>query len=128
MRNLMFVFVLLFITPKLFGQDHNIMVTDGDVLIINKNHNMPFDHIDFPRANFIIKRGAIANFKSLNGMAVRVKSSHVNSKGDQMAKLVPLAGGKFFNRFTLVSANLSKAIESNELVRPNLSKESLANN
>jgi hypothetical protein len=128
MRNLIFVFVLLFITPKLFGQDHNIMVTDGDVLIINKNHNMPFDHLDFPHANFIIKRGAIANYKSLNGMAVKIKSLYKNSNGDYMADLTPLAGRKFFNRFANVSANLSKAIESNELMRPNLSKESLANN
>jgi len=104
------------------------LISDGDVLIINKKQNTPFDHIDFPRTNFIIKRGAIANYKSLNGMAVKVNSSYVNTKGDYIAKLTPLTSGKFFNRFFSVSANLSKAIESNELMSPNLSKESLANN
>jgi len=123
----MFIFLLL-ATTHVIGQESTKLVSDGDVLIINKKQNMPFDHIDFPRANFIIKRGAIANYKSLSGMAVRVNSSYVNTKGDYIAKLTPLTGGKFFNRFSSVSANLSKAIESNELMQPNLSKESLANN
>ncbi|MFX0556370.1 hypothetical protein ACOCEA_06205 [Maribacter sp. CXY002] len=128
MRNVMFVFVLILASLNLIGQDNSKMVTDGAILIINKKQNMPFDHIDFPRTNFIIKRGAIANYKSLNGIAVKIKLSYVNTKGNQMAKLTPIAGGKFFNRYTYVSANLSKAIESNELIQPNLSKESLANN
>lgn len=113
LKNLKFallLFTLLLIPHSSFGQDNSDLKT-GDVLIITKNNNTPFNHLYFPRPNFIIKRGGIANFKALDGMKVRIEEI---SEGTTV-KLIPLDGKKFFNRYTYVNASLEKALENNEL-------------
>lgn len=103
-------FTLLLIPHSSFGQDdYDLKV--GDILTITKDTNTPFNHLHFPKANFIIKRGGIADFKALNEMKVKIEEI---SEGNT-AKLIPLEGRKFFNRYTYVNANLKKALENNEL-------------
>lgn len=113
LKNLKFVLVTLTIfllSGSSFGQD-NYDLKAGDVLAITKETNTPFNHLHFPRANFIIKRGGIADFKTLDGMKVKIEEI----SEDNTVKLIPLDGKKFFNRLTYVNADLEKALESNEL-------------
>lgn len=93
-----------------FGQN-SYDLKPGDILEIQTSSNMPFDHLYFPKPNFIIKRGGIANYKALNGVKVQIEEI----SDDAVMRLVPLNGKKFFNKFSYVDAHLEKAIEKKEL-------------
>ncbi|WP_419212850.1 hypothetical protein ACNR9Q_01670 [Maribacter sp. X9] len=122
MKYLMMFFTFLLINTNAFAQDNYGNLKAGDILSITKSSNMPFDHLYFPRPNLIIKRGAIANYKALDGMKVRIEEI----SEDTTVKLTPLNGKKFFNRFPYVKANLEKALENNELKLLNNHTKSLA--
>lgn len=94
-----------------FNQAKYENLKPGDILSINKDSNTPFHHLYFQKSNFIIKRGAIANYKALDDMKVKIEEISQES----IVKLTPLNGNKFFNVFSYVRANLQKALESNEL-------------
>ena len=49
-------------------------VKEGDILRIGRPDAPSFKHIDFPRANTIIKNGGIANYKKMEGIKVVVTS------------------------------------------------------
>jgi hypothetical protein len=123
--NMKYAFILLtflLASNSSFSQEKYDNLKAGDVLSINKDTNMPFDYLHFPRPNFIIKRGAIANYKALDGMKVRIEEM---SEGTTV-KLTPLNGKKFFNRFLYVKADLEKALENNELKLLNTYNKSVA--
>ncbi|TLP82618.1 hypothetical protein [Maribacter sp. ACAM166] len=111
MKHTLLILTFLLFSISNFSQDTSHNLKPGDVLYIIKNSNTPFHHLNFPRPNFIIKRGAIANFKGLNGMRVKIEEILDGS----IVKLTPLDGKKFFNKFPYVNANLEKALNSNEL-------------
>ena len=67
-------------------------VKEGDILRIGRPDAPSFKHIDFPRANTIIKNG-----------------------GTLQAKIKRTDGGRFFGLHTVVSADLRDALESGEL-------------
>lgn len=106
---ILIAFLLLCASGHAQEQYNNVKV--GDILSINKEYNTPFNHLYFPKANFIIKRGAIANYKVLDGMKVQIEEV----AEDATVRLIPLGGKKFFNKFSYVEANLEKALESGEL-------------
>lgn len=110
MKYLILILTFVFASNTTFGQN-SYDLKPGDVLMIHTESNMPFDHIYFPKPNFIIKRGAIANFKALNGVKVQIDEISENS----IMTLKPLNGKKFFNTYSFVEAHLEKAIENNEL-------------
>lgn len=118
MKNTFILLTFLLMSNISFSQDKYENLKPGDILSINKDSNIPFNNIYFPKPNFIIKRGAIANYKSLDGMKVIIEEI----SEDATVKLTPLNGKRFFNRFSYVKANLEKALESNEL------KELITNN
>ncbi len=103
-----------------FSQAKYENLKPGDVLIINKDSNIPFQHLYFQRPNFIIKRGAIPNYKGLDKMKVKIEEVFE----DATVKLTPLNGKRFFNVYSYVKANLEKALESNELVLPGINTKS----
>ncbi|MFS4468717.1 hypothetical protein [Maribacter sp. 2210JD10-5] len=117
MKNFLTIIILaVFVSHNSISQESESIVKQGDILIISKDSNVPFKHIHFPRKNFILKRGNIANYKNLDGMAVRVEELINNSDTKQRATLSPLSRKKFFNSYTTVTADISKAIQSGELV------------
>ncbi len=95
----------------------------GDLFIINKTNNQPFEHIFFPKSNFIIKRGGIANYKGLDETTVRVESLFKGKNNDLFVNLRPLGSKKFFNIYANVEANLTKALERKELIVPTKTKQ-----
>ena len=110
MKNLILILTFVFVAMSTYGQNSYDLKL-GDILEINTDSNMPFDHIYFPKPNFIIKRGGIANYKVLNGIKVQIEEISENS----IMRLKPLNGKKFFNTYSYVEAHLEKAIENKEL-------------
>ncbi|WP_223550466.1 hypothetical protein [Aestuariivivens sp. NBU2969] len=87
----------------------------GDKLTINAPIGQSYNHIAFPKKNFIAKRGKVANYKSLYGNAVVIKELITNKKGDTYVILEKQDGKKFFGFLTKVKANYKAAVESGEL-------------
>ena len=87
----------------------------GDVLTIASPSHATYEHINLPRANFIIKRGGIANYKSLINKKIEV--TEVETTDDCVTKVdVKLADGKkFFNSHSIVSINLKEALAAGEV-------------
>eukprot|EP00035_Acanthoeca_spectabilis_P028585 m.471353 g.471353 ORF g.471353 m.471353 type:complete len:128 (+) comp30913_c0_seq1:101-484(+) len=121
MKYLILILTFVFASNTTFGQN-SYDLKPGDVLVINTKTNMPFDHIYFPKPNFIIKRGAIANYKALNGIKVQIDEISDNS----IMRLKPLNGKKFFNTYSYVEAHLEKAIENDELKFLNIHQNTVA--
>lgn len=111
MRKSIILIVFLFLFASSYSQEQYNNIKSGDILSIDKKYNTPFNHLYFPKANFIIKRGAIPNYKALDGMKVQIEEV----AEDATVRLIPLDGKKFFNRFSYVEANLEKALENGEL-------------
>ncbi|SEK86799.1 hypothetical protein SAMN04488008_102332 [Maribacter orientalis] len=103
-----------------FSQNEVSDLKPGDVLIISKDSNTPFQYLYFPKPNFIIKRGSIANYKGLNGMRVQIEAI----SDESVARLIPLNGKKFFNIFSYVNADLKSALNNKELKQLNSGQKS----
>lgn len=87
----------------------------GDIFIINNPSEGDFKYIDFPKANFIIKKGGIADFKTVDALEVRIKSmKNFDNKNEVVLERVD--DQQFFNRFPTVKANLDGAIAAGELL------------
>lgn len=116
MRILLFTFLMAVASVNIHAQ--NVTPQDikvGDVLEIGKPDMPQFKHIDFPRANFIIKKGGIADFKKVVGNKVVVTEIQETKDGVVEVKLKKTDGKRFFNSHSVVKANLINALESGEL-------------
>ncbi|RIA09483.1 hypothetical protein OE09_1321 [Flavobacteriaceae bacterium MAR_2010_72] len=87
----------------------------GDVLVINEPSKQNYTHIDFPRLNFIVKRGGVANYDSVHGEHVVIKEIITKNDGTVYVQLEPKSGKKFFGFMKQVKANYEQAIKSGEL-------------
>lgn len=87
----------------------------NDVLVIQSPSGPDFKHIHFPRKNFIIKRGGIADMKQLAGKKVIVESISYKKDGSTLITLSRQDGMKFFRAFPTVTASLENALEAGEL-------------
>ncbi|AKA34742.1 hypothetical protein [Flagellimonas lutaonensis] len=113
MRQISFFAVLFFFFGALNAQDQQ-SVNVGDELIITSPISHNYKYIDVPRKNFIIKRGGIANLKSLENRKAIVKD--ISTEGDEVVvTLVPANGGKFFNVYRELKADLADALDNGEL-------------
>ena len=88
----------------------------GDILHIGESVTYGYAHINFPRANFIIKRGGIANYNNLRGEKVVVTKLTQNKKGKTEVTLERKNGRKFFRNFKSVNADIANALATGELV------------
>ena len=105
--------LLLFINMN--AQDTSDQISIGDIMVINEPSGADFNHIHFPRKNFIIKRGGIADMKSVYGNYVMVTDIKVKKDGSTEVTLQRKNGRKFFRSFPTVKANLEKALADGEL-------------
>ena len=87
----------------------------GDVLIINSPKGNTYNHIDFPRLNFIVKRGGIANYKSVYGKHVVIKEVIINEDGSKRIILENKDNSKFFGFLKQVEANYDQSLSSGEI-------------
>ncbi len=87
----------------------------GDELVINSPKGIHYNHISFPRLNFLVKKGKPANYKSVYGNKVVVRQ--VIYKGSKTYVLIEKKNReKFFGYITQVKANYNESIKSGELL------------
>ncbi len=110
------LFCALSIGTFAFAQENKqAPIQEGTVLTIAKPSTAEYQHIHFPRKNFIIKRGAIADMKSVYGKEVEVVAYSYTDEGDTKVTLKRTDGKKFFRNFRTVDAHLEDALSSGEL-------------
>lgn len=88
----------------------------GDVLEVGKPETNRYKYIDFPRENFIIKKGGVANYKRAEGKKVVVTSISEKKDGTKQIKIKREDGGRFFGSHTTIKADLKDALNSGELL------------
>ncbi|WP_396636445.1 hypothetical protein [Maribacter sp. R77961] len=114
-----YAIALLFSVSLLNAQQNvneaQIKVNVGDVFEIGKPETNTYKHINFPRANFIIKRGGIANYKRAQGEKVMVTSIKEKKDGTTLVKIKRTDGNRFFGSHTTVSVDFKEALASGEL-------------
>ena len=98
-------------------QKQQVSVEKGTVLTINEPVADQYRYVLFPRKNFIIKRGGIADMKSVYGKRVEVVDYSYTADGDTRVTLQRTDGKKFFRNFKTVEAYLEDALNSGELVK-----------
>ncbi|TDN83080.1 hypothetical protein DET49_12250 [Salegentibacter sp. 24] len=116
MKNILIIPIMLIFTFQMEAQSQTQSVKVGDVLVINQPENQSFESLKLPRANFIIKKGGIANYKSLIGNRVKVTEIQTNAAGGVEVVLKREDGRKFFRTHTVISAKIDEALENGELV------------
>ncbi|MFV0540117.1 MAG: hypothetical protein ACK5MZ_02630 [Aestuariibaculum sp.] len=89
----------------------------GDVLTINAPKDGSYNHIDFPKLNTIVKRGSVANYKSVYGQNVVVKAVNTDTSGKTEVVLKSRDNKRFFGFAKTVKANYFEAIKSGELAK-----------
>ena len=87
----------------------------NDVLVIQEPSGLDFKHIHFPKKNFIIKRGGIANMNQVAGKKVVVETISYDKDGATLVTLRRQDGKRFFRAFPTVKASLEEALDSGEL-------------
>lgn len=85
-------------SQSVFNQVNYKNLKPVDVLSIQKDSNTPFHYIYIQRPNFIIKRAAIANYKALDVMKVKIEEISQKST----VKFVLLNGKKFLRYFQIL--------------------------
>jgi hypothetical protein len=116
------IFALLFAVGSigLNANDANCIVPQevqvGDIFRIGDPDEPRYEHINFPRPNFIIKRGGVANYKGLPGNKVVVTAVEEKMDGTLVVKIKRADGGRFFGSHWEVSANFKGALETGELL------------
>jgi len=98
-------------------QNEQTTIEKGTVLTISEPVSDQYRYVLFPRKNFIIKRGGIANMKSVYGKKVEVVDFSYTDDGDTRVTLKRTDGRKFFRNFKTVDAYLEDALTAGELTK-----------
>ncbi len=102
-----------FLSLGLFAQQSSSYDYEvGDQFVLDRSDNQGYDHVKFPPKNFIIKRGGIADMKSLYNTKLTIVA--ISESGDWVT-LKKADGSKFFNRLPTVKAHLPNALKAGEL-------------
>ncbi|TAI47921.1 hypothetical protein [Flagellimonas allohymeniacidonis] len=89
----------------------------GDKFIISEPSSSEYRHLDVPRKNFIIKRGGIADMKTLKNSVVVV--TDVSGDQNPVITFKRVNGIKFFRTYKTLTADLVNALDSKELLAYN---------
>lgn len=118
MRNRHFItlFTVLF-SIIVYSQNTDLDVKVGDVFVIGDMNNDNYEHIYFPKSNFIIKRGGIVNYKNIKGKKIEVTSIKEEKDGTVIATIKLTSKKSFFGSHKYVKADIIKAIRQKELLR-----------
>jgi hypothetical protein len=115
-KNILLTLLMIFFTGIVFSQNSNSSVKIGDVFIIGEVANNDYKHINFPRNNFIIKKGGIANYNNIPGERVEVTSIKKNKDGSIVATIKLTSNKNFFNSHKYVTVDITEAISEKELL------------
>lgn len=110
-----FVLGLMLVFSGINAQNNVSEINVGDNLIVGELTNGTFQYIKLPKRNFIIKRGGIANYNSVENNLVVVSNINKDKKGNTIVELERKNGKRFFNTHKTLKANLYEALDSGEL-------------
>jgi hypothetical protein len=88
----------------------------GDVFVIGEAYNNNYKHINFPKANLIVKKGGIASYKKIKGAKVTVTSVEEKKDGSVIATIKLASDQAFFNSHKYVTVNVDEAVREKELL------------
>lgn len=114
MRKTAIMVAFLFSIGMLQAQENPGVIEKGTILTLGKVTASSYQHIDFPRKNTIIKRGAIADFNNLEGRKVLVENV-LTSNGKTTVTLKRKDGRNFFRFWPTVSSDIEMALLKGEL-------------
>lgn len=107
--------VAFFATALMFSQNSTSNYDTGDVFTIGKADYDNYKYINFPRANFIIKKGGLANYNNIVGEKVEITSIDEKNNGKPIATIKLVEKRRFFNSHKYVTVDIDKALENKEL-------------
>ena len=107
--------LIFFVFSNSINAQNSPEVKVGETLSIGSSDNYLYSDVKFPKPNFIIKQGGIANYKKLEGTLVEVSEIRKNSKDQTVVILKRKDGKKFFGSFSAIRANYENALASGEL-------------
>lgn len=90
-------------------------VTTGDLIEIGNPSDVKYKHIKLPRANFVITRNGVANYKAALGKEVVVTNVKTIKDGHTRITVKRKDGKKFFNTAPTISIHLENALAANEI-------------
>ncbi len=108
--------LVLFISVSLYSQDSTSHFNEGNVFQIGNASDINYKHIHFPRANFIIKKGGIANYTNIKGQKVVITSIKEKSNGKQVATIKLTNSRRFFNSHKYITVDIDEAVKNKELL------------
>ncbi|MBC8754556.1 dihydroorotase [Kordia sp. YSTF-M3] len=118
MKNHIIVALLIvFFSSSLYSQNSDSDINVGTVFTIGEVYNNNYKHINFPNANFILKKGGIANYENIKGEKVEITSVKKKKDGSLIATIKLASDKLFFNSHKYITANISEAIDKKELIR-----------
>ncbi len=115
-------FILLsFLLSIGLAQANTYPITDdirvGSVLVIGAPSSNSYKHLELPRKNFIIKKGGIADYKSISKKTVVVTEMNELADGTVEVYLKRKNGKLFFNSHRRIKAKLKEALAAEELIK-----------
>ncbi len=92
-----------------------ITLQKGDVIEIGNPSTYKYKYIKFPRANFIVQRDGVKNYKSALGEEVVVTDIKTAKDGSRLVYVKRQDGKRFFNTVNTVSIQFEKALATHEI-------------
>ncbi|RKR12811.1 hypothetical protein CLV91_1518 [Maribacter vaceletii] len=118
MRNLVIVLLFISMSPRITAntssKSNDIKI--GTKLEIGHPSTSNYKYLILPRKNFIIKKGGLANYKSLYNLNVVVTAIEKSNGNTIIVTLKHVDNKKFFNRYATIKANYKEAINAKELI------------
>jgi len=87
----------------------------GDRLLIQSPENTTYTAVNMPKLNFVVKKGGVANYKSVQNTLVEVVRISQNKKGENIVRLQRVDGTKILGLKKSISANYDQALQLGEL-------------
>lgn len=110
------LFFCTFLALNNFAQKNSEMVKVGDIFTIAKVDMNNYKYIKFPKDNFIIKKGGIANYKNIVNQKVKITALKENNKGKIQATIQLTSGRSFFKSHKSIQVDLKNALAKKELI------------
>jgi len=115
-NNILSTVLAFFVSVFMYGQTSTSNFNKGDIFQIGTADYDNYKHINFPRANFIIKKGGIANYKNIKGQKVVVTSVKEKSNGKKVATIKLVDSRRFFNSHKYITVDIDEALKTKELL------------
>lgn len=98
-----------------YGQESTQNETVGKIYVINAKSGSSYNHLYFPKPNFIMKKGGFADYDALVGKKIKVTKIAKEKKSGTVFTFELENGDKFFGTHKVINGNIEKALENGEI-------------